>query len=55
MLIPVGVDVKFGKKVHGYLTVSARATGSFKRWAAQISVNPIGPATWQNPRSINRS
>jgi hypothetical protein len=42
---PQGILVRLGK-VHGQFTVSAKDTGTQKHYAAEISPDPVGPASW---------
>jgi hypothetical protein len=44
---PDGVIVKLGKK-HGQFRASAKSPLTHGRFGAQLSTDPVGPATWQD-------
>jgi hypothetical protein len=44
---PEGVIVTLGRK-HGQFRVSAKSSIRGERFGAQVSIEPIGPATWQD-------
>ena len=47
MVPPDSIDVTMGKKGHGKVKVAAHELGTTKRrYAAEMSPDPIGPATW---------
>jgi hypothetical protein len=53
---PDSIDIKMGKKGHGKVKVAAHEIGSTRRkYAAQMSPDPIGASTWANLPGAGKS